>query len=71
MAATRARKSNNSGMNVTFNAEKVTKNTIRFSEVVAGELDAPKVGTIYVPKATLKDIGYADGKSLVLNISAK
>ena len=41
-------------LKVMFEMEKDTKNTIRFKEVVAGPLDTPKVGTIYVPKASLK-----------------
>lgn len=58
-------------LNVTFEMEKDTKNTIRFKEVVPGPLDTPKVGTIYVPKATLKEVGYEVGKQLVIGISTK
>ena len=58
-------------LNVTFEMEKDTKNTIRFKEVVPGPLDTPKVGTIYVPKATLKEVGYEVGQQLVIGISTK
>lgn len=57
-------------MKVSFEMEKDTKNTIRFKEVVGGPLDTPKVGTIYVPKATLKEIGYEVGKQLTIDLKA-
>ena len=57
-------------MKVNFEMEKDTKNTIRFREVVGGPLDTPKVGTIYVPKATLKEIGYEVGKQLAIDLKA-
>ena len=52
----------------TFKMEKVTKNTIRFTEVLANELDAPKIGTIYVPKSTLAELRYQDGDSIELSL---
>lgn len=56
-------------MKVIFEMEKDTKNTIRFKEVVDSLLGTPKVGTLYIPKATLQDIGYDIGKQLVVEIS--
>lgn len=56
-------------MKVVFEMEKDTKNTIRFKEAVGGPLDTPKIGTLYVPKTTLQDIGYDIGKQLVVDIS--
>lgn len=56
---------------VLFEMEKETKNTIRFKEVVADLLDTPKVGTIYVPKATLKEIGYTQGSKLSMDLYIK
>ena len=38
-------------MEIKFEMEKETKNTIRFKEVVGGPLDTPNIGTIYIPKA--------------------
>lgn len=58
-------------MKVTMNMEKATKNTIRFTEVLESELDAPSIGVIYVPKATLKAIGWKEGKALTVEINAK
>ena len=58
-------------MKITMNMEKATKNTIRFAEVLESELDAPNLGTIYVPKATLKAIGWKEGKTLEIEINAK
>ena len=56
---------------VNFEMEKETKNTIRFKEVVADLLDTPKVGTIYVPKATLKEIGYTQDSKLSMDLYIK
>jgi hypothetical protein len=58
-------------MNVTFEFEKETKGTIRFKEVTAGPLEPNKVGTIYVPKATLKELGYAEGHKLEMALNLK
>lgn len=58
-------------MKIEFKMEKATKNTIRFEEVLESELAAPKVGTIYVPKSTLGEIKWKEGKMLVLELSVK
>jgi hypothetical protein len=58
-------------MKVTFKVERETKNTIRFAEVVEGPLDMPKIGTIYVSKPTLKELGYSDGKTLEVDINIR
>lgn len=55
-------------MRVTFKQEKITKNTIKFAEILENDLDAPKIGTLYVQKATLKEIGWTDGKQLTVEI---
>lgn len=57
-------------MTITLKMEKATKNTIRFTEVLASELDAPKLGTIYVPKSTLGEIGWREGDTLEVTVSA-
>lgn len=57
-----------SKVTVSFEMEKDTKNTIRFKEVLGGPLDVPKVGTVYVPKNTLKEIGYEVGKQLIMEL---
>ena len=56
-------------MKVTFQMEKATKNTIRFEEVLENELQAPKVGTIYIPKSTLGEIGWKDGMTLTVDVN--
>lgn len=58
-------------MEIRFEMEKETKNTIRFKEVVGGPLDTPNIGTIYIPKATLKQIGYEPGTQLIVELKAK
>lgn len=56
-------------MKVTFAMEKATKNTIRFAEVLASELDAPKVGTLYIPKSTLGELKWTDGDKISIELS--
>lgn len=55
-------------MKVTFEFEKDTKNTIRFKEVLNGPLDVANIGTLYVPKMTLKAIGYQEGQKLEVTL---
>ncbi len=55
-------------MTITLRMEKATKNTIRFEEVLESELSAPKVGTVYVPKSTLGEIGWKEGDTLEISI---
>ena len=55
-------------MKVTFEFEKDTKNTIRFKEVLNGPLDVANIGTLYVPKMTLKAIGYQEGQKLEVSL---
>ena len=54
---------------VTFTMEKATKNTIRFEEVLESELAAPKIGSIYIPKSTLGELGWKEGDTLTIEIS--
>ena len=56
-------------MKAIFEFEKDTKNTIRFKETGIGPLDTPKIGTLYVPKHTLKEIGYTEGAKLELTVT--
>lgn len=58
-------------MRVEFVAEKVTKNTVRFAEVVESDMSAPKVGSVYIPKSTLGEIGFKEGMKIVLEVSAE
>lgn len=58
-------------MKVTFRQERVTKNTIKFSEVLVSDLDAPKIGALYVQKAALKEIGWSDGAELEVQLEVK
>lgn len=58
-------------MRVEFKMEKATKNTIRFEEILESELAAPKVGSVYIPKSTLGEIGWTEDKKLVLEVSTE
>lgn len=44
-----------------FTFEKATKNTCKFAEAVANEWSPEKIGSLYVPKATLLGLGYTGG----------
>lgn len=46
---------------VNFIPERVTKNTVRFQEEVASDIGVITVGTLYVQKAALAQIGYKTG----------
>jgi hypothetical protein len=53
-------------------ADRVTKNTIRFQEVLADPaFDVPHVGTVYIPKRTLQTLGWKDGTMLELTVGVK
>lgn len=56
-------------MTVKFTQEKVTKNTIKFAEILESDLDTAKIGSLYVQKNTLKEIGWQEGKTLTVDIS--
>ncbi len=58
----------NNAIQLTFAFERETKNTIRFSEQVADQLDTPQIGTIYVAKAALKTMGWKQGNTLTMSI---
>ena len=61
-------------MNVTvcFKEGKITKNTIKFDEVLKDDtLDVAKVGNIYIQKSTLKEIGWEPGKEIEVSIGVK
>lgn len=50
-------------MEIIMRSEKVTKNTIRFTEIV-GENESPKIGTLYIPKTTLGVLGWKNGDKI-------
>lgn len=58
-------------MKVEFKMEKATKNTIKFNEVLENELSAPKIGTLYVQKATLGGMGWSENDTLVVDLEIK
>lgn len=54
-------------LTIRFAPAKETKGTWKFDEVVEGELE-PKIGTLYVRKAALGEIGWKDGEELSVTI---
>ena len=55
---------------VTFREDRETKGTFRFAEELAGELDEAKIGTLYVRKGTLKELGWTSGRPLAVTVEA-
>ena len=43
---------------LTFSAEKATKNTVMFTEDLISEFALAKIGNLYIPKATLSELGW-------------
>jgi len=60
-----ADKSNTDDSDITFVPEKTTKNTVKFAESVANEWVPEKIGSLYVPKYTLAELGYSGGEIYV------
>lgn len=56
-------------MEIIFKQEKTTKNTIKFAEQLADELDTPKIGSLYIQKAALKELGWQDGKLIKVDLN--
>lgn len=56
-------------MKAIFKMEKATKNTIKFEEILASELDAPKIGTIYIPKSTLGELEWQEGDLIEISVN--
>jgi len=50
---------------IEFVKERDTKNTVRFAEVVADD-DQPAIGTLYVQKFALKDLGAPEKLSITI-----
>jgi hypothetical protein len=57
-------------LKVEFKEDRETKSTFRFAEVTTPSHDQPLIGVIYIPKTTLKAIGWQTGKTIVLEVSA-
>ena len=58
-------------MKVNFTQEKVTKNTIKFAEVLDDELDTAKIGSLYIRKDALKAIGWKGGATITVDIGCE
>ena len=58
-------------MQIEFEMEKTTKNTVKFAEILESELDSPKIGNLYVQKAALKEVGWSDGKRLSVSLEVE
>ena len=47
--------------------EKPTKNTVKFTEKTESEFVPEKIGSVYIPKSTLAELGYA-GDALYISV---
>lgn len=56
------------GITVEFEPEKETKGTWKFQEVTPGEFAEPKIGSLYVRKNTLGELGYQAGSKLRVTV---
>jgi hypothetical protein len=54
-------------MIIEFEPERETKRTWRFKEIVEDKLDEEKIGTIYIQKRTLRELGW-NGKNLIIRL---
>lgn len=54
-------------MIIRFETERATKNTIRFNEIL-DDHDEIYIGSVYVQKSTLEDMGYEYGDHLELEV---
>ena len=54
---------------ITLTSERTTKNTVRFTEVLEGKLTNPVIGTLYVPKETLKAMSWNEGDDITVDIA--
>lgn len=57
-------------MQIKFEQERETKNTIRFQEL-APDVESQKIGTLYVKKSVLKELGYSEDKTLIVELSVQ
>lgn len=57
-------------LKVTFAVDRATPNTIKFAEVTDPEdyLAQAKIGSLYIPKHTLKGMGW-NGENLTVNVT--
>ena len=53
---------------VIMTANKTTKGTVQFKEIVEAG-NKPIIGTLYVPKETLKNMGWEAGRDIAINVS--
>jgi hypothetical protein len=56
-------------LDLRFAPAKETKGTWKFEEVTPVSLAEPKVGTLYVRKNTLAELGWAEGSELVVTLA--
>ena len=55
-------------MRIEFESERSTKNAVKFTEAVMDDQSAPKIGTLYVKKDTLRELGWEKGSRLSVTL---
>jgi hypothetical protein len=58
-------------MELTFEPTKETKGTWKFEEVLPTQFAEAKIGTLYVRKATLGELGYQPGQQLTVTVAVE
>jgi hypothetical protein len=59
----------NGPLELTFSPAKETKGTWKFEEDLPSEFAEAKIGTLYVRKATLGELGYVSGQKLDVTVA--
>lgn len=54
-------------MKAYFESERVTKNAVRFKEMES-DREEPQIGTLYMKKSTLREMGWNEGQLLVVSV---
>ncbi len=53
---------------IKFTPERETKNAIRFTEILEGNMNNPVMGSVYFQKEALKAKGWVEGKCITLTV---
>jgi hypothetical protein len=56
-------------MVIRFKPERMTKNTVKFTELTDSDLDSVNIGSLYVQKSALKELGWSKDDCLTVDLS--
>lgn len=55
-------------MEIIFQKEKETKNTVKFNEILSNDLERGHIGSLYILKDTLENLGFNESNKIKLTI---